>query len=176
MVFKFLSLTITNRLQPFDTGIFAWVKENYEHRLLFCVYENIEAVRTSIYNVDVLTEISWTSEKMDNRFSNVIRNSFNHRLKQGAQQIAEGMNKSVTLENIEQDARAYGLQLTRARLENLLNHPVECNVLPEVFIKMLRKEVVPDLNDEKQVQQGLILITVGRMSFALLSSVSNHLL
>ena len=63
IVIFFLPPNTTSKLQPLDAGIIATVKGMYRRRLLFRVFENVEAGRTSIYNIDVLTAIRWITEE-----------------------------------------------------------------------------------------------------------------
>lgn len=129
----------TCKIQPLAAGIIAPVNTKYWYRLLLRVFRNFEAERKSIYNVDVLTKMRWTCEELHICPSHAIRNSFNYCLKQGerAQQTAKEMNTSVTLENMERDSRAHGVQFTRAGLENLLKPLNKDEFIQELFIEML---------------------------------------
>lgn len=53
----------TRLVQPVDVGIIELVKRKNSWRMLFRIFENIEASQKLIYNVAVLTAIRWTYEE-----------------------------------------------------------------------------------------------------------------
>lgn len=61
----FFSPYTTGKMQPLDTGIIAWVKARHRHRLLFWTSENIDFDCKLIYNVDVLTAMTWAKMEWD---------------------------------------------------------------------------------------------------------------
>lgn len=50
-----LFLYSTSIVQPHEAEIIAWVKKDYRRRVLLRIFQNIEAGRKSVYNVDILT-------------------------------------------------------------------------------------------------------------------------
>lgn len=73
---QFLPPSPTSRVQSLDTGIIAWVKDNYKHRLLFRVFDNIGMGKKSIYNVYIITEKLRTKEEWESCPPSVIKTSF----------------------------------------------------------------------------------------------------
>lgn len=55
----YLPPSTISRLQPLDAGIVLTVKKAFRRRLLFRVFENIEAVISSVYNADIMKAICW---------------------------------------------------------------------------------------------------------------------
>lgn len=53
----------TSKIQPLEAVIFVWVKAQYKRRMLFRVFENMDVVIKSTYNVAVLTAMRWTCEE-----------------------------------------------------------------------------------------------------------------
>lgn len=103
---EFLPPNAISMVQPLDAGIIAWVKRRYKRRLLFCIFENIEAGQKSIYNVDVLTAIRWTYEEWNACPHEVIRNCFTHCFKQseGSSLGKENDGDQECINNMQRDA------------------------------------------------------------------------
>lgn len=57
-----LSPRTTSLIQPLHAGKIDTVKGKFRRRILFRVFENIDACRKSIYNIDILTVMRWATE------------------------------------------------------------------------------------------------------------------
>lgn len=140
---EFLPPNATSKVQPLDAGIIAWVKGKYKRRLLFRVFDNIDMGSKSIYNVDILCAMRWTQEEWESCPANVIKNCFDHCLKQDVEKSEEERGSAVrsTLDSMERDATEHGARFTRTGLENLLNPEEENNVTEEPTLEDLAREV-----------------------------------
>lgn len=72
----------TCKVQPLDAGIIACVKDNYKRRLLFSVFDNIDMGHMSILNVNILCPMRLTDEEWNKGPASLIKNCFEHCLKQ----------------------------------------------------------------------------------------------
>ena len=139
---EYLSPKNTGKAQPLDVGIIAWVKSKYKRRILFCVFENIEMGRKSIYNVDILTAIRWTAEEWANSPAQVIRNCFDYCFKR--QEIYEegsGLVREEMISSMEQVAEEHHVAYKRDGLESLFQLEGEDDVEEQVDLEDLRNEV-----------------------------------
>lgn len=82
MRIEFLSPNSTSKVQPLDAGIITWVKAKFRRRLLFRVFDKIDAAKKFIYNEDVLMAIRWTTEEWNGCPASDIHNYFTHCLRQ----------------------------------------------------------------------------------------------
>eukprot|EP00171_Calliarthron_tuberculosum_P004123 IDg4123t1 len=145
----FLPPNTTSKVQPLDAGIIAWIKAKYKRRLLLRVFDNIDMGRKSIYNVDILCAMRWTDFEWNACPGSVIKNCFDHCLKQGVRKTEEerGIATSSTVDSMERDATENGVAFTRAGLENLLNAEEEDDVTEDPTLEDLGREVAGQ-NDE----------------------------
>lgn len=75
---RFLPPNTTSNIKPLDAGIIDQIKEKFRHRLMMPMFEIIECGQKSIYNIDVLTAISWVSKECSDLRAATIQNCFNH--------------------------------------------------------------------------------------------------
>ena len=151
----FLPPNTTSKLQPLDAGVIAYVKAMYRRRLLFRVFDNIDAGRKSIYHVDILTAMRWTVEEWESCPATVIKNCFSHCFKQDCQAIEEleAELQAKTLQNMERDAKEHGIAYTKTGIQNLLNPGDEDNVVEDLNYDELVREVA-GLPEECEAQCG----------------------
>lgn len=62
---KFLTYNSTNKVQPLNAGIIAWVKNTFCRRSLFRVFDSLDNGKNSLYNINILTAIGWTAEEWE---------------------------------------------------------------------------------------------------------------
>lgn len=103
-------------------------------QVLFRVFDNIDAGKKSIYNVDVLTAFRWTTEEWNFCPASVIHNCFTNCLhqKEGFGTDMEQRAGNEALESMSRDAQENSVTVTKAGLQNLLNLESENNILEEV--------------------------------------------
>lgn len=68
----FLPPNTTSRIQPMDAVIIAALKALYRRRLLFRIFENMDAGAKIVYNVGILTAMQWVSDDWENMSLNRI--------------------------------------------------------------------------------------------------------
>lgn len=96
------------------------------------------------YNFDVLTAIGWTETEWNNFPCDVIRNCFNHFLKQNWQDVANLDSKKAEKDTVSQmtrNAEEHGVQVKKAVLQFTLNPDGENCVTEEISIEDLAREV-----------------------------------
>lgn len=155
---EFLPPNTTSKVQPLDAGIIAWVKSRFRRRLLFRVFDNIDAGKKSIYNIDILTAMRWTVEEWGRCPGDVIHNCFNHCFRK-AGELGRDIEKEVeveTMENMQRDAYEHGGTVTQAGLQNFLNPEEEDNVLEQVNYDDLVREVAGIEDDEAEQEEQIV--------------------
>lgn len=152
---EFLPPNTTSEVQVLDAGKRAWLKATYKRRLLFRFLKNIDMGRKSIYIVEILTAIRWTTEKWKNCSADVIKNCFSHCLIADFQITEEDIGTTVreTMASTTPDATEHNIENARVALENFLNHVDEDVVTEELSIKQLGREI-GIVNGEED--QGLV--------------------
>ena len=141
--FELFPTNTTSQTQPLDGGIISWVKAMYLRRLLFRVFDNIDAERKSMYNVDIFTAIRWTVEDWERCPSDVIMNFFSHFLKKDgcSDTHVEAEVEKDALQSIQMDGVKHGAVFTKDGLRHLLNPLEENNVVEELDFSDLVREV-----------------------------------
>lgn len=149
----FLPPNTTSKVQPLDAGIIAWVKNKYRTRLLLRVFDNIDMGRKSIYNVDVLTAMRWTTEAWSACPPAIFKNCFLHCLKSSVEIVEEerGVNNSDVVDQMERDANEHGVTFTKVALESLLCPEAEDDVTEVVTMQSLANDVA-NIDDQELVE------------------------
>lgn len=91
------------------------MKKKYRHRLLFRVFNSLDAGRKSIYNADMHTTMRWTLEEWENCPAFVIKNCFAHCFKQDGQRgtCVYAKVRTKSLQCMERDEKKYGATCTK---------------------------------------------------------------
>lgn len=128
----FLPPNTTSRLQPLDADIASQLKGEFR-RLHFPVFKNIEAGKTSIYNIDFLTALRSVIEEWNTWSPEFIQKCFMHCCEE--QKCENTFNNATALqEQVVRDLNEQGVPYTRVRIENLLEPEEEDEVTEAITL------------------------------------------
>lgn len=117
----FLPPITTSRIQPLDAGIIVQVKRNFKFHLLLRIFENTEAERNSIYNIDILTPIRWVSEEWKAVLASCITNCFRHCFEQVGENNTQRGEKEMR-EQVETELNSNNISFSLFAIDSL-RHP-----------------------------------------------------
>lgn len=143
----FLPPNTTSRMQSLEVEIIATVKEKYRRRLLFRVFNNIDARVKTISNVDILTAMRSVMEEWIFLYTEDISDCWNNNcfksasLGSSSDMVSEGHNN--LRDQLARDVQEHFVAFSRVGIESFLNL-VEEDAVNEVMSLETRLHSLPN--------------------------------
>lgn len=134
----------TSRLQPPDTDIISTMIEKFCRPLLLRVFENFDAERSSVFNVNLLTAICRISKDVKSLEVQFVADCFWDRFESDFNLRDVQNSRAVVATQCIEDAAQHTLQYSGTELENLLNPAEKKDIIEIVTTESQVKLIVGD--------------------------------